>query len=184
MKTGAYVVGRHLAMSGLASLGVHQFIVLVPENPKRFGFPTKDLGDGSMGVVIGAYNVNGRLQSEQFADSDYQTIRQLLMSKLGKISGVQVEKVNLEKTMCLVNMDSGLERILRTALNYKGQEEKKPIPYPAGLSGQLSTSCLNSNSWAQTVIELAVGKGAVPEDFDGVDLCSNKRIDPSFFRPE
>jgi len=184
MKPGAYVVGRHLAMSGLASLGVHQFIVLAPEFPQRFGFTTRDLGDGSLGIVIGAYDIGGRLRAEQFAPSDCQTLQQLLKSKTGKLAGVQTAKVNLELTVCLVAMDYGLQRIMRTALSYNGQEAKKPLAYPAGLGGQLSPNCRNSNSWAQTVIELAVGKGAVIEDFEGADLCSDKRIDPAYFRAD
>lgn len=182
MKPGAYIFGRHLAMSGLAYLGGHQFIVLVPEHPDQFGVLTRDLGDGSLGIVVGAYDVGGRLQSIMFAASDYDTVQRLLKTKDKILAGVKVDRINLNKTIHFNNLDQGLRRILNVAQNYRALQDKKPLKYPDGLLGQLSPTCLNSNSWAQTVVQLAVGPGAVPEHIEGLDLCNENRIDPSYFR--
>jgi hypothetical protein len=184
MKPGAYVVGRHLAMKGLAKLGVHQFIVVVPEHPKQFGYPTKDLGDGTIGIVIGAYVVSGRLKSETFAPSDLEAIRLFVTSGTSRVPGIQVETVNLEKSICWLAIDFALQKIMRTAMSYNSHEADKPVNYPKGLIGQLGNSCRNSNTWAQTVIEVAMGKNAVLEDFDGFDLCHDKRIDSTYFDPD
>ena len=72
---------------------------------------------------------------------------------------------------------------MRKFTNYQAQEMKKNIPYPNGLGGQFDKGCLDSNSFAQSLIEHSVGIGRVHQDFDGVDACNTNRINSSYFAP-
>ena len=94
MKPGAYVAGRPLDMGWPASMGTHQFVILVPEDPLTFAFPTHDLGDGTKGLVIGAYNFSGRLQASKDAPSDSEALRKHLL-KDKDAPKLQIEPVSL-----------------------------------------------------------------------------------------
>lgn len=181
MKPGIYVIGRPLAMKWPANLGAHQFILLIPERANEVSLTLKDLGDGTKGIVVGAYAVGGKLSATFFDPSDTSTVHAMIADPRND-SRFQIERVNPEKSMCLVSLDRVIEHIVQIAKKYEAKEAKQLPSYPKGLSGMLSDDCRNSNSWAQTVIEIAVGPNAVLEDFDGADLCSDKRLAAEYFR--
>lgn len=174
---GVYVAGRNLAMGGLGSLGGHQFIVLIPSDPAKFT-NVEPLGNGVQGIVIGAYNQSGRLQYAFNAPSDSDALEAYLTGT-GNALGLEIAMVEISKAGKPV--DGVITAVLDAAARYEAEEMKRPINYPPGPREQFSTGCLNSNSWAQSVIQNAVGTGVVQQDFPGIDTCKENQIDPSYF---
>ena len=179
MNPGVYVAGRSLEGNAIARLGTHQFLVLVPEKEGPFTSDLRTLSDGTRAVVLGAYNIGGKLQSSLNASSDSSRLDGHL--KKSKDSGVTLKKVDLSKSP-FGKIDDAISALLRAHANYGVKQLKKPITYPVGLSGQLKSGCLNSNSWAQSIVETTLGKGAVDEDFPGLDTCRSNRIDSGYFK--
>jgi hypothetical protein len=175
---GVYVAVRDL--DGLHVRRAHQFLILVPKAP---AFPgTKDLGDGTKGIVVGAHNVAQRLQVLEFQKADVQATREYLNSKA---YGRPLRSFHFDSRPVRLSPKKGLDAVIREILRaittYKHAEALRPISYPKFWQ-QGSAGCINSNSWAQSVIECVVGKGAVANDFSGWDLCKDNRIDRSYFK--
>lgn len=172
-----YICARDL--SGLA-IGTHQFIVIANKGalaPRKIGFETihaKALGKGHYGIVIGAQN-RGKLKVEFFENGDFTAARE----HFGGIKthwykpdyDAEVHQVKFAGVSDKMAMDKVIMRIESYLLN----QSQDPIRYPtAGLG-------VNSNSWAQSVIEYAGGKGL--QDFDGFDVSNTKRIPRTYFEP-
>lgn len=66
-----------------------------------------------------------------------------------------------------------INRIISLVENYSVNEIEMPIEYPFGGFG------INSNSWAQTIIELAGGRAK--SNMNGLDLSYQRRIERRYF---
>jgi len=175
-----YVGARDLA--GKAFIGTHQFTIIVPDNPAAFSSPVKiggnsysmrDLGNGIKGFVIGAHNVNGRLMVKVFEASDYQATLEYYNPK--KYTKWYSSDFDTEIAKCSSSKQDTqfINDIFNAVNNYILNENKNNISYPALGYG------VNSNSWAQSVID-AVG-GHVRQNFSGVDWWNGGRVPGSYF---
>jgi hypothetical protein len=187
---GVYLAGRDLA--GWAAIGTHLFLVIVPGDKKPRTVPyadpntnppsyksahllkPQDLGDGTYGFVAGAQNKNGRLMLEYFEKSDYQATREHYnWDKYGGWSAdfdTEIHKVETKKTV-----DVLIRLVFDCLCAYVDNETAEPIPYPSAGWG------LNSNSWAQSVVEYS--GGTAPGDFFGLDLSGGDRLPKAYFTP-
>jgi len=173
-----YISARDLA--GLP-IGTHQFIIIEFQSnsypPAKLGDKTiqpKMLGNGNVGYVIGAQN-RGNLQVEFFEKSDYQaTLEYFDRKRLSFFKSdfdTEARIVNFQK----IGEQNAIREILRLVDTYHINQTIDKIKYPtAGLG-------YNSNSWAQTVIELAGGK--IDSDMSGWDVSNGKRIPKTYFVP-
>lgn len=171
---GVYVAGRNLNMTG-GSLGTHQYLILVPNGPYQFS--TRDLGDGTQGIVIGAHN-RRRLKLVQFETADVRATREYV-NLAGSSGG------DFDTTVALVNIGSRsltttIARLLDAGRYYARYEKRHPIPYPS-IGQMLRGRGLNSNSWVQSLVQYVVGPRRVQEDFPGNDLLHEKRIPRRYF---
>ena len=172
---GVYVAARNLA--GVAFVGTHQFLILVPQNPQNYRGQLADLGDGTLGFVMGAHNDHGRLRVRMFEPSDVQATRQLTNPhRYGTSFSPEFDRVVLLSQ----SVDSVISNLLRARDRYIYAENRLPIPYPSA-PGQFGPNCLNSNSWAQSIVEYVVGPRRVREDFTGADTCHENRIASFYF---
>lgn len=173
-----YVAARDLAG---VPIGTHQFIIIeLKSNPhpsaKLNGqtiYP-KLLVKGKMGYVVGAQN-HGNLAVEYFEESDYRAAREYYDKSLLRLYkpdfSTQANEVKFEG----VSPSVGIRKIFELIDIYATNQTLDLIPYPrAGLG-------VNSNSWVQTVIELAGGKA--PSDMKGFDVSNGKRIPEIYFAP-
>jgi hypothetical protein len=179
---GVYVAARDLA--GPAFLGTHQFLILIPQNPRRFRGKLRDLGDGTLGIVVGAHNVGGRLKVKFFEPSDLRATREFFnpgryVGLLAPDFDTEIDLVDLSRSR-YGGIDAAIARILKAIDRYQVNEARKPISYPS-FAGQFRRNNINSNSWAQSVIQWTVGRGAVQEDFTGFDLGHQNRVKRSYF---
>ena len=152
--------------------GTHQFIVIAGSlSPTKFGNKTwspRSLGNVN-GFVIGAQN-RGKLVVELFQISDEEAA----MEYFGGIKTKWFKNdYDTEINLVKFSDDHGTSRVIELIDNYILNQIQSPIKYPtAGLG-------TNSNSWAQTVIELAGGK--VEGDMSGIDVSNDKRIPKTYF---
>ncbi len=164
-------------------VGTHQFIIMVPDNPKDFSQPImidgapyrmRDLGNGTMGFVIGAHNVNDRLNVIPFQEADLKAANEHFDPK-GNISWY---KSDYDTEVCEVKSTKTdtqlINDIINSSNNYIQNERKNNIPYPTPGFGE------NSNSWVQSIIEY--NGGTVREDFTGRDWGAARRIIRKFFK--
>lgn len=172
-----YIGARDL--SGMA-IGTHQFIVIAKQGaftPQQIGFKSilaRHLGKGHYGIVIGAQN-RGKLVVEFFEKGDFTAAQEhfgAISTKWYKSDyDAEVHQVNFPKLSDKIAIDKVIMRIESYLLN----QAQDPIRYPtAGLG-------VNSNSWAQSVIEYAGGKGM--QNFDGFDVSHTRRIPKTYFEP-
>lgn len=158
-------------------VGTHQFLIIEPTSPADYAVLTnerlRDLGDGTQGLVVGAHN-RGHLSAIFFETADYQATKEHYNpgqythwyasdydTEVHTVSpGSQGESALIRRVIYLVN-------------NFMLNETHLQHPYPSGGFG------VNSNSWAQTVIQLA--GGTVQEDFSGVDISHDLRVPALYF---
>jgi len=171
-----YVGARDL--SGLA-IGTHQFIVLTYEHPlplQNIAFSqvtTKLLGGNTRGIVIGAQN-RGNLAVEFFEKGD-------LTAAMEFFGGIETKWHKSDYDTQLMEVDCGSlpdpeakRRVLNLIESYLLNQRNDPIKYPtAGLG-------VNSNSWAQSVIQYSGGK--VSGDMKGFDISNSKRVPSTYFK--
>lgn len=176
---GLYVVGRDLA--GSAVIGTHQFIVMVPEDSSKFD--TRDLGDGTQGIVVGAHNQT-RLLVDFFETSDYQAIKEYTnpdkyVSFFKPDLDAEVHPVNIGSN----SIDSAIQITLNSIAHYTAYEAIHNHPYPSTSETlENGPTLLNSNSWAQSLIEHNFGTGKVVEDFIGKDSGHQNRFPSRYFK--
>jgi len=172
-----YVGARDL--SGLV-VGTHQFIVITYENPippLKIGFssvPAKMLGKGVRGIVIGAQN-RGKLAVEFYEKGD-------LTAAMEFFGGIETKWHTSDYDTQLIKVEYGLvpdqeakRRVINLIENYILNQKTDPIRYPTAGFG------VNSNSWAQSVIEYSGGK--VSGDMKGLDISNSKRVPRTYFMP-
>lgn len=163
---GIYVAARRINESGLARLGSHQFVVMVIGDEAKQCYANATVVEKHNVIVLGAYNIDGKLLPAYNATSDVGALR----NHLSGASKLDIEKV---KTSTDLNEARALLQLL--TYTYEQKSKKKAIAYPAS-GGLFESKCLNSNSFAQSIVEYAFGKNAVKEDFDGMDICNSNRI--------
>lgn len=168
-----YVAARDLAS---VPIGTHQFIVIVPDNPNlqvHFVAPqgaivkARRLTASVSGFVIGAQNrsVNGtnRLIVEFFEPSDLQATREFFAPKRHTSWYKSDFDTEAQRVQHRDSDHAFIRQIFFLVKNFMINEMEENIPYPPGGIGY------NSNSWAQTVIEIAGGR--VSADFRGADVA-------------
>lgn len=79
LSPGIYVAARRLAMGFPGFLGAHQFVFGIPANSR---FPRQQTLAGYQVIVMGAYNVDGRLQAAVNGASDIAALRQYLYGSI------------------------------------------------------------------------------------------------------
>lgn len=182
---GVFVAGRDLNTNATLGIGTHQYVILVPEDPSKFesmgDYAPRDLGDGTMGIVIGAHNVevNGQdtLRAIPFEEADVEATREYYdPDSVGWFSSdfdTEAHPVNLEPSG--KSIDETITEVITATENYNSND---PVPYGFPGGGE---DARNSNSWAQSVIEETAGAGNVVEDFWGSDIYHDRRIDGGQF---
>lgn len=174
-----YIAARDLA--GIVPIGTHQFIIIDklsaphPSGMLRGKITNpKNLGNGKLGYVIGAHN-RGNLEAVYFEKNDYEATLEYFDKKrvhfFKSDFDTEVIKVNFPK----INEKVAVVKIIRIVNDYSLNQLTDKISYPSAGFG------FNSNSWAQTVIELA--GGVVQSDLKGFDISNKKRIPKTYFMP-
>jgi hypothetical protein len=165
-------------LSGLA-IGTHQFIVLTFTNsfpPQTIGYSkvsTKALGGGVRGIVIGAQN-RGNLAVEFFEAGDLSAAMEYFGGKKTKWYKSDYDAELREVKYGSVPELEAKRRVIKLIDSYLLNQKIDPIKYPtAGLG-------VNSNSWAQSVIEYSGGK--VDGDMKGADISNSKRVPRAYFQ--
>ena len=173
-----YIAARDLA--GLP-IGTHQFLIIESNsNPHpaarikdKLVYP-KNLGNGKLGYVVGAHN-RDNLSVIYFEKSDYEaTLEHYDKNRLSFYKSdfdTEVVKVTYSKVMD----DEAIKLVFNLIENYNTNQSMDKIMYPTAGFG------FNSNSWAQTIIELS--GGIVISDLGGIDISSDKRIPKTYFEP-
>ena len=158
-------------------IGTHQFLIIEPTGAADYGFLPKDilrdLGNGTKGIVVGAHN-RRHLKAIFFEEADYQATKEYYNP------GKYVHWYSSDYDTEVHKVDPGAQsesslakRVLYLVNNFMLNETHLQHKYPTGGFG------INSNSWAQTVIELA--GGTVQEDFSGVDVSHRLRVPALYF---
>lgn len=165
---------RPLDFDGLASSGRHQFLIVIPDNPKDFagtevGKSRIELGGGHKGFILGAYNIDGNLKTAINADTDtFATWRGLKGFDGGSLQTAQVKH-------CFSSDTAFIQNILSKLDNYNKNSAMSPLQYPSSLSN-ISGTGLNSNSFAQSLLRESSGYGDF-HNFSGYNAGQNNRIE-------
>jgi hypothetical protein len=177
---GIYVLARDLDVGVVHEVGRHQLLVLVPQN-RRTVSGLLNLGHGVSAVVFSALKVNGELKmmmaNQPLGQADLQAARDFVAGVSGHYRP-EAASVGLSDP---ASVDRQIQRLIQSANYYNTYEAAHPIAYPP-LGGALDPrNCLNSNSWAQSIVEYVIGPRRVLEDFTGNDVCNTNRIDRRYF---
>jgi len=173
-----YLAARDL--SGVP-VGTHQFLIInklsTPYISARLGdqvIKPRDLGNGSLGYVVGAQN-RGNLSVEYFEKNDYQAA--LEFYDKSRISFFQSDFDTEVKQVKFQNINEAVatRKILNLIDIYHINQTMDRIKYPLAGIG------INSNSWAQTLIDVVGGR--VAGDMSGFDISNKKRIPKVYFSP-
>ncbi len=174
-----YIAARDLA--GIVPIGTHQFIIIDNlSKPYQNGMlsgkivSSKNLGNGKLGYVIGAHN-RGNLEVIYFEKSDYEATLEYFDKKRVNFFKSDFDTEVIKVKFPNVNEQAATLEIIRLVNAYSINQSMDKIAYPSAGFG------FNSNSWAQTAIELA--GGIVQSDLKGVDISNEKRIPRTYFMP-
>lgn len=174
-----YIAARDLA--GMVPIGTHQFIIIdnlsTPYQSAKLAGETirpKPLGNGKLGYVIGAHN-RGNLEAIYFEKNDYEATLEYFDKKRVRFFKSDFDTEILKVKFPNINEKTAILKIIRIVDAYSINQSMDKIAYPPAGFG------FNSNSWAQTVIQLAGGK--VQSDLNGFDISNNKRIPKTYFTP-
>lgn len=184
LKPGIYVAARDLDDG--VFIGTHQFLVLVPADPAEWKASERleDLGDGTLGIIVGAQKDGKLLKVAWFQDADLKATQEYTNPK----KYVKLLKPDFDFEQAAVKYDGELSDAIKKVLAGVRQFETKtkaaPVKYPSP-DQQLANggNLLNSNSWAQSVIEYAIGADRVREDFTGADNGHSNRFPRELFVP-
>lgn len=174
-----YIAARDLA--GMVPIGTHQFIIIDnlsdPYQGAMLAGKTvrpRPLGNGKLGYVIGAHN-RGNLEALYFEKNDYEATLEYFDKKRVSFFKSDFDTEVLKVTFPNINEKVAILKIIRIVDAYSINQSMDKITYPSAGFG------FNSNSWAQTVIQLAGGK--VKSDLKGFDISNDKRIPKTYFTP-
>tara|TARA_Y100000389_G_scaffold145310_1_gene143805 strand:- start:587 stop:1243 length:657 start_codon:yes stop_codon:yes gene_type:complete len=177
--------------------GTHQFSILAPDNPEDFtpellseigAPPMQDLGDGTMGWVVGAHNRadasdNFNLLLAEFNEgSDFIATQEFMNPDKYKVW----HKRDFDTEAHIVNhpglTDTQLiTNVLQNTVNY--QNNMISIPYPKLISTISDNSIINSNSWNQSILKHSGAMG-YPNNFNGADLGTQNLLIKQYFEPK
>jgi hypothetical protein len=178
-------------------IGTHQFSILAPDNPEDFtpellseigAPPMQDLGDGTMGWVVGAHNradASGEfnlLLAEFNENADFTATKQFFDPK----NNIKWYKSDYDTEAHIVNhqglTDTQLiTNVLQNTVNY--QNNMVSIPYPKPISTISDDSIINSNSWNQSILKHS-GATGYPNNFKGADLGTQNSLIKQYFEPK
>ena len=181
MTPGAYVLCREIASPILNPK--HQFIALVPSKLELLSAESQVYG-GTRVVVLGAYNIEGRLRARRNAESDTRSFESHLNSPQDRT--VTIDRIKLQA--CTIDGDDFfLQEIYKRFLFFQMWEGNKgEILYPDDVFDQLKSSRFNSNSWAQSLIHWTSRKAIltlVTKNFPGLDVGHDRLIPEHYFSP-
>ena len=172
----AYIAARDLA--GLP-IGTHQFIII--ELKSKF-YPAvslngiavqpKKLGNGKVGFVVGAHN-RANLAVKYFEKNDYQAALEYFDKNRVSFFKSDFDTEVIEVKFRKLGEENAIRKVLNLIEAYSTNQSYDTIKYPPAGFG------FNSNSWAQTVIELAGSK--IQSDMRGIDISHEKRIPKTYF---
>jgi len=144
-------------------------IVIIPDNPADFtapvdigfggNFTLQDVGNGEMGYVIGAQNLNGRLIAEPFNAADTTATNQLFSGNApfgwGDFSANETQCALPPDQTGSVNDTAVINNLLTNITNYNTNEANLNIPYPSPMQTVTGSGAgyVNSNSWALSALE-------------------------------
>jgi hypothetical protein len=156
---GVYMGARKLR--GPIPLGRHQFIVLIPENPKDFPKgQVKDLGGGNKGIVVGAYSRDSILSSDNKLRYSRNDVSDLRAARSYFQGDADTWKTEIIPTQLTHDTDTTIKDILNKGMAYRMNERyRKGVAYP-NLFANVTGKGINSNSFAQT---LARSAGVKPQ---------------------
>lgn len=195
-----YLAGRDL--NGVP-VGTHIFLVLIPDNPGGFSKgitiggniikPRSITFAGKKNIfVIGAHNVNGRLKVKPFENADWTATKQYFAPLLFTnplASDFSPEFRGVTSNVCFIgdkskSQDSLLiENIIKSINNYIVNEAVQNIRYPAPLEQlQPGKGFINSNSWANSVIDSVFSSVRGGRNFGGLDALSGNRLPAEYFQ--
>ena len=187
LKPGIYIGSRRVAMDtgvGKSPIGRHQFFILVPEDPNRFGNAVDKYGD-TPAIIVGAYNVKPsffsrrRLRYHRNYGNDVKAFREYFSTqenpKLPKFWDTHISRsVNQGKST-----DDIISKVLKAGEAYRYNERENPHMYPPIWKNILGRG-VNSNTFVQSLAD-AVGINSRREDFPGYDPGSKLRISRDMF---
>jgi len=163
-------------------VGTHQFIVITYPRQTSImigdsGYLTQELGPDINGLVIGAHN-NTNLIVKIFEQADTEAAKEYFG---GKNTHWYIDDWDTEmRRVSFKGSDFSLHaqrEIIRLIDTYITNQQLDKINYPSNGMG------FNSNSWVQTVIELAGGQIDGGSNMKGFDISHNKRIPKTYFDP-
>lgn len=174
-----YIAARDLA--GMVPIGTHQFIIIdnlsIPYQSGMLAgkiIGPRNLGNGKLGYVVGAHN-RGNLEAIYFEKSDYEATLEYFDKKRVRFFKPDFDTEVIKVKFPNSNEKVAISNIIKIVDTYSLNQSIDKIAYPSAGFG------FNSNSWAQTVIELS--GGVVQSDLKGVDISSEKRIPKTYFMP-
>lgn len=121
----------------------------------------KELGDGRLGIVLSAHNINGYLSAEYNHDSDIGYAKDIISNGTGDIV----------RSSTGLNDTAFIKNILGKFENFAS---KPLLPYPIGGLGT------NSNSFNQGLLRMSEGEG-FSENMKGYDPGSDHHNVDSMF---
>jgi len=206
LPAGVYVAARDLSAAEFEPEnatffwpGRHQFLVLIPAVPGQFP-DVRKIGDETRGLIIGGHVDKGHLVARSFQESDLRAIQEFTNpAKFVRFYrpdfDTEVHRVDLSNSAR--SIDETIAAILKAIRAYQRHTARTPIRYPAKwelvkrgigdvagnltLGVPLKSRLMNSNSWAQSVVEFTIGYGRVIENMNGNDILHDTRIPPMYF---
>lgn len=178
-------------------VGRHKYLVLVPDNPIDFAgrsynigsysMTLRDLGNGTLGFVIGAQNIGGRLIAQPFNNADYQATREFYNP--GQFTSFWSPDFSVTSSLCSPNTNAPprsdtqiIEDIITAVQNYATTEASLYIRFPSATQQlQEGNGYVNSNSWAHTIIDFVGLDVARGDDWPGADALSGNRLNHGYF---
>ena len=112
---------------------------------------------------------------EYFEKSDYKATLEYFDKKQVRFYKADYDTEIIKVNFLKKNEQIAIRKVFGLVSAYHLNQSIDKIKYPPGGLG------FNSNSWAQTVIELAGGK--VKSDLKGFDIGNKKRIPKTYFLP-
>ena len=160
LSPGVYVGARKVTLGSGAGFmhlpGWHQFTVLVPRDPDRFGNSVTDLGGGTRGIIVGAYNVPGHQGNELRFHENWSKEQMAVREYFRRLQHPEDKEWFRTKMEPVPhagrNTDDVIDEILSTAQKYRRASRTTPVPYPSAIPNVLGEAP-NSNSWLNSVLE-------------------------------
>jgi hypothetical protein len=178
-------------------VGRHKYLVLVPNNPIDFAgrsynigsytMKLQDLGNGTLGFVIGAQNIGGRLIAQPFNGADYQATREHYNPS--QFTSIWSADFSATNSLCSANTSAPprtdtelIEDVIAAIQNYATTEASLNIRYPSPTQQlQDDAGYVNSNSWAHTIMDFVGLDVARGDNWPGADALHGNRLDHGYF---